>query len=61
MAANLEGIAHYMVGSQMPTTGKVSYDYTGFLTALSKNPAMDGKTPGETICNTYREDSKRTD
>lgn len=60
-AVSLEGAAHYMIASQNPTIGKVSFDYTGFINALSKNPAMNGAQLSQVICDTYREDSKRTD
>ena len=60
-AVALEGIAHYMVASQASTYGRVSYDYDAFVTQLSNNPAMSGEQFGKVICNTYLQDSLRTE
>ena len=59
-AVALEGIAHYMVASQEVTVGKVSYDYTAVLNAISTNPKINGDKIGENICTSYLADAIRT-
>ncbi len=58
-AVSLEGIARYMAASQETIYGAVMFEYTGLISTLSKNPAMNGKQLGEVICNTYWNDCSK--
>lgn len=51
-ANTLHGYARYMAASQeiMPGTGT---DYAGWIGALAKKPAMEGRELGQVICDTY--------
>lgn len=53
--------ANYMVASQEVTDGKIAFNYTELLNALSKNPTMSGKKLGRVICDTRWEDSENVD
>ncbi len=59
-ALSLEGLARYMVASEEPIYGVVMFNYTDFINALSKNPAMGGAKLGKVICDTYYNDSLKT-
>ena len=52
VAAVLEPYANYMVASQELEPG-AGWDYTGWISALAKDPGMDGADLGIAICNTY--------
>ena len=49
---DLHGLTRYMVASEEvePSNG---WDYTGWVGALAKNPAMNGAGLGRAICDTY--------
>ncbi len=47
-------LAHYLVGSEETEPGNGWY-YTGWLSALANNPAMDGAQLGKVICDAYYE------
>ena len=52
VAGTFAGTARYLVASEEvePANG---WDYTGWLGALAADPAMDGATLGEVICDAY--------
>lgn len=58
-AVDLKGTAKYMVGSQESMWGATMFEYTGLISQLSQNPAMNGVQLGKIICNTYQEDCSR--
>ena len=51
-ANSLRGFARYMAASQEIIPGH-GLDYAGFLSALAKNPNMDGAALGKVMCDTY--------
>lgn len=46
------GTAHYLVASEEVEPGN-GWDYTGWLSALAADPAMDGAELGRAICDAY--------
>lgn len=60
-AVALKGTARYMVASQEVINGKNMFEYTGFLSRLSKKPQINGAELGRIICDTYRDGASYTD
>ena len=52
VAAALEPYANYMVASQELEPG-IGWEYSGWVSALAKDPKMDGAELGIAICNSY--------
>ncbi|MBQ9488061.1 MAG: clostripain [Selenomonadaceae bacterium] len=51
-AASIYGFCRYMVGSEEVEPGN-GWNYTGWVGALAKNPAMGGAALGKSICDTF--------
>ncbi len=52
VAATFVDTAHYLVGSQELEPGN-GWSYTGWLSALAQDPAMDGAQLGTVICDSF--------
>ncbi len=50
----LDGLARYVTASEEVEPG-IGWNYTGWVGALAKNPAMGGAKLGKEICDTYME------
>ena len=57
---SIHGFSRYMVASQEIEPG-CGWNYSGWVGALAKNPAMGGASLGKTICDTYMEGCKEYD
>ena len=57
---SIHGFSRYMVASQEIEPG-CGWNYSGWVGALAKNPAMGGAALGKTICDTYMEGCKEYD
>ena len=57
---SIHGFARYMVASQESEPG-CGWNYTGWVDALAKNPAMGGAALGKAICDTYLAGCKEYD
>ncbi|MBR5914215.1 MAG: clostripain [Selenomonadaceae bacterium] len=51
-ANSIYGFSRFMVGSEELEPGS-GWEYTGWVGALAKNPAMNGASLGKAICDTY--------
>ena len=60
-AVALEGISRYMVASQEETNTYIGFGYTDLLNRLAENPAMKSEDLANTICDTYWNDSIRSE
>ena len=58
--SSIHGFSRYMVASQEIEPG-CGWNYSGWVGALAKNPAMGGAALGKTICDTYMEGCKEYD
>ena len=58
--SSIHGFSRYMVASQEIEPG-CGWNYSGWVGALARNPAMGGATLGKTICDTYMEGCKEYD
>ena len=54
VASSIYGFSKYMVGSEEVEPGN-GWNYTGWVGALAKNPAMSGALLGKAICDSYME------
>lgn len=52
VAGTLQGLGRYMAASEELEPGN-GWNYTGWVGALGKNPAMGGAALGQVICDTY--------
>ena len=52
--SSLDGLTRYVTASEEVEPG-IGWNYTGWVGALSQNPAMGGAKLGQEICNTYIE------
>ena len=57
-AKSLQGFTRYMTASEELEPGN-GWEYSGWMGALAKNPAMGGKTLGKAICDSYMEGCQR--
>ena len=57
---SIHGFARYMVASQENEPG-YGWDYTGWVGALAKNPAMGGAALGKVICDTFYQGCREYD
>ena len=58
--ASVHGYSRYMVASEEQEPG-CGWNYTGWVGALAKNPAMGGAALGKAICDSYVEGCKEYD
>lgn len=58
--SSLEGFTRYVTASEEVEPG-IGWDYTGWVDALGKNPAMSGGGLGQAICNTYIDSCEKYD